>query len=64
MATDKPRILLTLDEKLLERIDDYRFENRINSRSEAIRSLISEGLKKYEQEKVPSGVRPVQGKDS
>ncbi|HRR42861.1 MAG TPA: hypothetical protein P5244_16635 [Syntrophales bacterium] len=29
----------------MTRIDDYRFENRINSRSEAIRRLIEEGLK-------------------
>jgi len=34
-------------EDLLKRIDDYRFENRINSRSEAIRRLIEEGLKKH-----------------
>jgi hypothetical protein len=43
----KPRILLTVDKDLLERIDDFRFENRINSRSEAIRRLIKESLKKY-----------------
>jgi len=45
MPTDKPKILMTLEEDLLTRIDDYRFENRINSRSEAIRRLIEEGLK-------------------
>ncbi|SHI55540.1 hypothetical protein SAMN02745216_00139 [Desulfatibacillum alkenivorans DSM 16219] len=44
MATNKPRILLTLDEDLLKRIDDYRFENRINTRSEAMRRLIKIGL--------------------
>ena len=48
MPTQKPRILLTIDHKLIERIDDFRFENRINSRSEAIRRLIDEALKKYE----------------
>jgi metal-responsive CopG/Arc/MetJ family transcriptional regulator len=47
MPTSKPRILLTVDKDLLERIDDFRFENRINSRSEAIRRLIKESLKKY-----------------
>jgi len=49
MATDKPRILLTVEKDLLERIDDFRFENRIHSRSEAIRRLIDESLKKYEK---------------
>ena len=36
---------MTLEDDLLTRIDDYRFSNRINSRSEAIRRLIEEGLK-------------------
>lgn len=49
MATDKPRILLTVEEGLLERIDDYRYENRIPARSEAIRRLIEEALKQYEK---------------
>jgi len=46
MPTEKPRIILALDNDLLERIDDYRYENRIPSRSEAVRLLIEEGLKK------------------
>ena len=50
MATKKPRILLTVEEELLERIDDFRFGNRINTRSEAIRRLIAEGLEKYEDQ--------------
>lgn len=45
MPTKKPKILITLEGDLLTRIDDFRFENRINSRSEAIRRLIEEGLK-------------------
>jgi metal-responsive CopG/Arc/MetJ family transcriptional regulator len=49
MATNRPRILLTVDEKLLKRLDDFRFENRINTRSEAIRRLLEEALKKYEK---------------
>jgi metal-responsive CopG/Arc/MetJ family transcriptional regulator len=49
MPTGKPRILITMDESLLERIDDFRFDNRISTRSEAIRRLIDEALKKYEK---------------
>ena len=49
MATQRPQILLTLDDKLLKRIDDYRYENRIPARSEAVRRLIEEGLKKQEK---------------
>jgi len=45
MPTEKPIINFVVDDELLKRIDDFRFENRINSRSEAIRRLIEEGLK-------------------
>jgi len=49
MATDKPRILLTFDKELLERIDDFRYGNRIPTRTKAVRRLIEEALKKYEK---------------
>jgi hypothetical protein len=45
MPTEKPKIILVMEDDLLTRIDDFRFGNRINSRSEAIRRLIEEGLK-------------------
>ncbi len=51
MPTEKPKILLIVDEELLERIDDYRYENRIPARNEAIRRLIVESLEKYEKTK-------------
>lgn len=49
MPTEKPILNFVVDEDLLKRIDDFRFENRINSRSEAIRRLIEEALSKYEK---------------
>ncbi len=49
MPTKNPKLLLIVDNELLERIDDFRFDNRINSRSEAIRRLLYEALKKYEK---------------
>jgi metal-responsive CopG/Arc/MetJ family transcriptional regulator len=45
MPTEKPIINFAVDEDFLRRIDDFRFDNRINTRSEAIRRLIEEGLK-------------------
>ena len=54
MATDKPKILLILDDDLLKRIDDYRYENRIPARTEAIRRLIDKSLSLYEKEKAGS----------
>jgi metal-responsive CopG/Arc/MetJ family transcriptional regulator len=47
MPTEKPKILITMEDELLTRIDDFRFENRVNSRSEAIRRLLEEALSKY-----------------
>lgn len=40
-----------MESDLLKRIDDFRFDNRINSRSEAIRKLIESGLKKSKPKK-------------
>lgn len=48
MAVDKSKntqILITFPNDLLEKIEDYRFENRVDNRSEAIRQLIIKGLK-------------------
>jgi metal-responsive CopG/Arc/MetJ family transcriptional regulator len=44
MPTEKPKLIIVMESDLLKRIDDFRFDNRINSRSEAIRQLIEAGL--------------------
>lgn len=51
MPTEKPKVLITLDDDLLERIEDFRYGNRIPSRAEAVRKLIEEGLKSIESPK-------------
>lgn len=38
-----------IHEDLLIRVEDYRYENRIASRAEAIRRLIEEGLSKQQK---------------
>jgi metal-responsive CopG/Arc/MetJ family transcriptional regulator len=45
MPSEKPKILFVVDDDLFKEIDDFRFEHRINSRSEAVRRLVIEGLK-------------------
>lgn len=47
----KPVISVTLSEDLIERVEDARFENRINSRSETIEQLIRLGLRVLEKRK-------------
>ena len=51
MPTEKPILTFAVDEELLERISDFRFENRIETRSEAIRMLVEKALKDYEKKK-------------
>jgi metal-responsive CopG/Arc/MetJ family transcriptional regulator len=38
------RTIISLSRDLVRRIDDYRFANRVATRSEAIRRLIEKGL--------------------
>ena len=50
MPKKKPIITLIVDEELMERINDFRFGNRIDTKSEALRLLIERGLGFYEEE--------------
>ncbi len=48
---DKRNILnFQADDELIKRLEDYRFDNRINTMSEAIRMLLDESLKKHEKQ--------------
>ena len=49
MPEKKDILTISIDKELIAVIDDYRFENRINSRSEAIRQLLKEALRKNEK---------------
>jgi len=49
MPTKKDILNFAVNADLMKRLDDFRFENRINTRSEAIRRLLDEALKKYEK---------------
>jgi metal-responsive CopG/Arc/MetJ family transcriptional regulator len=43
-ANAKPTITLTIDEELLKKLEDYRFDNRISNRSQAIDELLRKAL--------------------
>lgn len=49
MPSKKPKLIFVVEEELLKRLDDFRYNNRIPTRSEAIRRLLEEALKKYEK---------------
>jgi metal-responsive CopG/Arc/MetJ family transcriptional regulator len=44
---DKPVFNLAVDEALLKRLDDFCFQNSMNTRHEAIRPLLEETLKNH-----------------
>ncbi len=54
MPTEKPRFTVIVDEELLKRIDDFRFDNRFASRSAAALELIRLGMEVLEQRKKES----------
>ena len=45
------KILINIPDELLQLIEDYRFNNRLNTRTEAILSLIKKGLEAKGEEK-------------
>lgn len=55
MPTEKPRYTVIVDEELLKRIDDFRFENRYASRSAATLELIRLGMETLEKQQKESG---------
>lgn len=50
MATDKPRYTVSVDNELFKQIEDFRFERRFQTRSEATVELIRLGLEQLKKE--------------
>lgn len=48
MPTEKPRYTIIVDEEMLKKIDDFRFENRYPSRSAATIELIRLGIEQLQ----------------
>ena len=44
MATNRPRYTVSVDEELFQEIENFRFENRFQTRSEATVALLRLGL--------------------
>lgn len=49
MATDRPRYTVSVDAKMFQQIEDFRFENRFQTRSEATVELIRLGLELWKR---------------
>ena len=50
MATKRPRYMISLDDEMFNAIEDFRFEHRFQTRSEATTALIRLGLEQLKKE--------------
>lgn len=50
IATEKPRYTVSVDNDLFQQIENFRFENRFQTRSEATVELIRLGLETLKKE--------------
>lgn len=50
MATKKPRYMISVDNDMFNAIEDFRFERRFQTRSEATTELIRLGLEQLKKE--------------
>lgn len=61
MPTEKPRYTVTVDDELLKKIDDFRFENRYPSRSAATLELIRLGMEALKKDQEAKKNKPSEG---
>ena len=54
MPTNQKMLNFAVPEKLHERLKDFRFDQRIDTLSQAIRKLLDESLTRYEKKKKKS----------
>ncbi|MEF9839435.1 MAG: hypothetical protein RR869_08785 [Lachnospiraceae bacterium] len=51
MATKKPRYTVSVDDEMFDAIENFRFENRFQTRSEATVELIRLGMEQLKKER-------------
>jgi metal-responsive CopG/Arc/MetJ family transcriptional regulator len=54
MATKKPRYMISVDTEMFNAIEDFRFEHRFQTRSEATTELIRLGLEELKKREINS----------
>lgn len=55
MGTNRARYTVSVDQDMFEKIEDFRFENRYQTRAEATVELIRLGLEVLEERKKAEG---------
>ena len=61
MPTEEARVSFVIGKTLLRQLKDYRFENRYDSMSDAVRHLLEVGLKAEQDKKAPSPTKRRRG---
>ena len=56
MATNRPRYTVSVDEELFQEIENFRFENRFQTRSEATVALLRLGLEALKKESLNKNI--------
>lgn len=59
MATNKPRYTVSVDYELFQQIEDFRFERRFQTRSEATVELIRLGMEQLKEEREQAKNKPM-----
>ena len=59
MATDRPRYTVSVDNELFQQIEDFRFSQRYQTRSEATVELIRLGLEALKKDAASDKTSPV-----
>ena len=60
MPTDKPRFTITVDPALMQEIEDYRYNHRIKSQTQAVISLMQRGLQEIMETEFSQPQQPVE----
>ena len=64
MATDLPRFTITVDDDLMEFIDDFQFRNHYPNRNMAINALLLAGAEVLKDKADPTPKRPTRRRKS
>ena len=58
MPTERPRVMVVIDEDMLKEIDDIRFDKRYASRSQLMFDLLKMGIKEMREKESSQNDHP------
>ncbi len=64
MATKRPRYMISVDNEMFNAIEDFRFERRFQTRSEATAELIRLGLEQIKKDQAEQAAKKKEESDT